>query len=854
VTVNGKLIETEGNQPIALAQIVIKKVNRSTSSDMEGNFVLREIPPSTYDLLIIAAGYDDTTILITIPENLTVFQLDTIKLPSKVILLKEVEVTSSVIKLGDEQKNPTATSTVTTREIQEQMGSTEFPEILKSTPGIYTSMAGGSLGAGRVNVRGFSSENTAVMINGIPMNDMENGRVFWSNWGGLNDVTRYKQVQRGLGNSRLAVSSVGGTINILSKPTEMRKGVGLQYALTNSSYRNKIMLTASTGLVKNWAVTVSGSRRWGSGYRPGTYTDSWAYYASVYKKAGENHQFLFTVFGAPQKTGIGYSATQLEYETYGYDYNKAWGYYNGEEKNRSVNQFHKPQIMLSHYFDISKKSKLTTNVYTSIGRGGQTNIQRTVGSSSLNSSYFYDENGQFNWDTLYALNSSNITTSQTNIGQVSGARSKYYLENRHNDHNWYGLLTFLKSDITDKFSLTIGLDGRLYKGKHYATVEDILGGKYFIDQDQFKNDADFDANTPNKAVTTGDTVRYNYTSHVNWIGAFAQSDYSVGKFDFFVTANISNTSYYREGKFNPAAYDVAGVSGYGKSEILSFMNFTSKGGIGYRLSGRHHLFFNGGYFNRAPFFSNAFVDPRFSNQVIDDLKNEEMKSVEGGYGYRSGKFTINIDLYYTVRDNFSTTESYLVDGGDFSDFMINNIGAIHKGVEVEAKLKPMRKLELNGMISIGDWRWSKNGTATVRNNNTLLISQSQQTIYIEGLPVGNAAQSIAALRARYQLPLFAYIGIGWNYFDRLFLDYSPAYRITPIYEEPIQLNSFDTYDLFAGKSFRLKNAGHTIRLLFNVNNLLNRQLLIDGNESPGNPPFLQTGRPRTYNISINYQF
>jgi iron complex outermembrane receptor protein len=851
-SVKGKVIDLEGNQPVPLVQVVLDKYGRGTSTDMEGNFVFNNLPQGSYELRVVAIGYQEyvTTFSLEAGQQLL---LDTISISTDVLMMKEVTVTSSVIALGDERQTPTATSSINARDIQEQMGSTEFPEVLKSMPGIYTSMAGGSLGAGRVTVRGFGSENTAVMINGIPVNDMENGRVYWSNWGGLNDVTRMKQVQRGLGNSKLALSSIGGTINILSKPTDMRKGVIGSYAITNSSYRHRLMLTASTGLMKTWAVTFSGSRRWGDGYRPGTFTDSWAYYLSVYKKLGKRHQFLFTGFGAPQKTGGGYNAFQSEYEKYGYLYNKAWGYHEGEVKNRSVNQFHKPQLMLSHYFDVSKKTQLTTNAYVSIGRGGSTNIQRSLGSASLNSGYFYDDNGQFVWDTLYAINRANVVTSQTHLGSITGARSKYYLEKRNNHHNWYGILSSLKTDVTQRLSFSGGVDGRLYHGKHFATVEDLLGGSYMIDQDQFKGNADHNALVPNYAATVGDIVRYNYNSSINWLGVFGQGEYRLGPLDFFLTANYSRTSYYREGLFQATAYDDAGIGGYGKSKNLVFFNHTIKGGVNYRITGRHNVFVNAGYFNRAPFFVNAFVNPTMSNQIMDDLKNEQIKSVEGGYSFRSGKVIANLNVYYTKRENFMNTESYLslVDGV-FVDVLTSDVGAIHKGIELDVKVKPIRSLELNGMLSLGDWTWSDNAKATLRNNNTL-VEFRQQEVYVKGLPIGNAAQTVAALRARYQLPFFAYVGLGWNYFDRLYMDYSPAFRVDPNNTAPLKLNSFYTFDFFAGKSVRFKKSGDMLRFTFNINNLLNKMFLVEGNENPSTTPYYQTNRPRIFYFSVSYE-
>ena len=858
-SVKGRVFDPDTKEMIPLAQVIIAHLNRGASTDMEGNFEINNIPSGKHEVRISAVGYEDVKLNITIVEGQQL-NMDTVKVPSGVVMLNEVQLSSSVISMGDEHQTPMATSTVSAREIQEQMGSGEFPEVLKSTPGIYTSMAGGSLGSGRVTVRGFASENTAVMLNGIPVNDMENGTVFWSNWGGLNDVTRYKQVQRGLGNSKLAISSVGGTINIISKPTEMRRGVGVSYARTNGSYTDRLMVTASTGLVKNWAVTFTGSRRWGNGYRPGTYADSWAYYLSAYRKLGERHQLLFTGFGAPQTTGTALSVTGAQIVQYGYLYNPSWGYYNGQVRNRNMNQFHKPQFMLTHYFDISKKMKLTTNVYTSIGRGGGTSIQRTVGSASLSNSYFYDQNGQFNWDTLYSINEHNNVTSQTDIGQISGPKSEYYLEKRHNDHNWYGILTSLKTDIKENFTVTFGVDGRIYKGRHYATVEDLLGGKYFLDQNQFTGNSDNNTLTPNHAVTVGDVVRYNYSSSVNWLGLFAQTDYSVGKFDIFFTANGSRTSYYRNGLFNPSAYDSTGISGYGKSQTLSFYNCTVKGGINYRITGRHNLFVNAGYFNKAPMFANAFVNPLVSNLVMPNLKNETIKSIEGGYGYKSGKFSGNLNVYYTVRDNYMFTDSYLDPySGQFLDYLVTGVGAIHKGVEMDVKVKVLRKIDLSGMLSIGDWRWSKDGYATIRNDNTLQVVQYNQKIYIKGLPIGNAAQTVYALRARYQLPFNAYAGLGWNYFNRLYLNYSPAYRTIPVsgieeLNHNSTTNGFNTFDLFAGKNFKLPKFGHNIRLTLNITNLLNRQFIVEGSENPGYPNYYQTGRPRIYNIALTYEF
>ncbi|MCS6822910.1 MAG: TonB-dependent receptor [Cytophagaceae bacterium] len=859
----GVLVDKNINEPIPNSQVTLQNQSITTTSDAQGAFVLSGIPAGTYTLLITNTGYNDYLQEVTIADNQEV-NLDTILIVPSVLLLKEVEVSSSIITGKKERETPTAVSTVTARDIEEKMGSAEFPEVLKSTPGVYTSMSGGALGAGRITVRGFGSEYTAVMINGIPVNDMENGRVYWSNWGGLNDVTRYKQVQRGLGASKLAISSVGGTINIITKPTEIRKGISSSYAITNSSYRHRAAFTASSGLINDsWAVTISGSRRWGEGFRPGTYADSWAYFISAYKKINSKNSLVFTGFGAPQETGLAYDATGEQYIKYGAFYNRQWGYHNGKKKNVAVNTFHKPQLMLNHYYNINEKISLTNSIYYSVGKGGSTAIQRTVGSVSLNTNdYFYDTNGILNWDTIYAINGSNLqVVDTTHVGRVVAYRSKYYLEKRHNNHKWYGGISSFRYDVNDRFSFTTGVDVRFYKGSHYATVEDLLGGDFFLDQDMFKNNADFNAQIPNRAVQKGDTVRYYYTSNVSWYGLFGQVEYKIRKVDVFFTGNLSQTSFFRTGKFQHEFYANNNLDGFGKSQTLRFTNFTTKGGINYRITGRMNVFFNAGYFNRAPFFTNVFVDARVSNQLINTIKNETIHSVEAGYSYRTPRITGNINAYYTVRDNWAFTESYLSNdlaGGNFANFLVSEVGAIHKGIEADVKLKLIRKLELSGMLNLGDWRWNGNAKAFVRNDATLGVIQEEQTIYIDRLPIGNAAQTIVGINARYQLPYFSWIGITMNHFDKLFIDYNPSYRVVEGNTEVLRLKPYQLFDLFMGKNIRIKKTGHSIRLMFNINNVLNNLYVIEGSEFPGlsntHQYFYQFGRPRTYFLSLTHSF
>ena len=214
-----------------------------------------------------------------------------------------------------------------------------------------------------------------MMVNGVPMNGMENNKVYWSNWSGLSDVTRSMQVQRGLGASKVSSPAVGGSINIITKSTEAQKGGFVSYGMGNDGY-NKILFGVSSGLSKDgWAFTLLGGKTWGDGYVQGTEFEGYTWFASIAKRFNENHQLTLTAFGSPQwhnqrnnQNGLSIKEWQRVKKYMGddspYKYNPTFGYdKNGQVRNSSRNEYHKPQISLNHLWQIDQKSSLSTALY-----------------------------------------------------------------------------------------------------------------------------------------------------------------------------------------------------------------------------------------------------------------------------------------------------------------------------------------------------------------------------------------------------------------------------------------------------------------------------------------------------------
>ncbi len=480
-TVRGQLVDSETGEPLVGAAVMVEGTTQGSTTDIDGYF--KQSVASNATLLFKYVGYKDQKKKIT--QKGTSVELGIIKMQPDAVMLADVTITSSVAVA---RKTPVAVSTIDPVFIEEKLGSQEFPEILKSTPGIYTTKDGGGYGDSKTNVRGFKSENVAMMINGVPMNGMENQKVYWSNWAGLSDVTRSMQVQRGLGASKVSSPAVGGSINIITKSTDAQKGGFVSYGMGNDGY-NKILFSVSSGLSKDgWAFTLLGGKTWGDGYIQGTEFEGYTWFASIAKRFNDNHQLTFTAFGAPQwhnqrsnQNGLSIKEWQRVKQYMGddspYKYNSTFGYRNGQVYNSARNSYHKPQISLNHLWQIDQKSSLSTAAYVSIGRGDG---YRGTGDSDYSNKWYGSTNGLVNNDFRRPDGTFDYDAVETMNAQ-STTGSKMVMSKMMNNHMWYGLLSTYTTKFGENFDFYGGIDLRYYKGLHQDILTDLFGGKYFVD-------------------------------------------------------------------------------------------------------------------------------------------------------------------------------------------------------------------------------------------------------------------------------------------------------------------------------------------------------------------------------------
>lgn len=856
-TLKGSVVDSETNIPLAGANVVENGTSNGTITDFDGSFILSTASTSG-TLTISYIGYSIQTVSFSNISGTE--ELGPIKLQLDSDALAEVILVGrGVIDMASDRQTPIAVSTISSVEIQTKgIGNVEFPEIMKSTPSVYVSNQAGGFGDSQMFLRGFDQTNTAFLLNGQPINGMEDGRVYWSNWSGMSDVANAVQVQRGLGSSKLAISSVGGTVNIVSRVADNREGGFVRFMGGNDSYL-KGTVSYNSGLQGKWAYSFlfdhwQAHRK----FAEGTTGQGQNYFVGIGYMPNEKHSFNFLLTGAPQFHDQNYSKRLEVYEEYGKLYNDNSGFKDGERYTFRRNYYHKPIANLNWDWEINEKSFLSSVLYASWGRGGGT------GPAGSSRNIVRDEFGNIDFD---AIVQNNIQGADNGIGSYDAGSMVRRMS--VNNHNWYGFLTNYENEINENFNFNVGIDTRMYSGNHWYQLNDLLGLNGYADNfgfdgmrpDNYVITETFEANpwaALFNSASEDQRFNYDYTEYINYIGAFGQAEYKKQKFSAFIQGAVSTQSYQREGR--ATGVEIEGVNGLGKSEKVNKTGYNIKGGMGYTFVDGHTIFANAGQYSRQPYLDNIFEDIRNSNYIlsgINEVDNEEITGIEAGYRIRSGNVSLDLNGYYTKWGNRFV---YNFIPGDPNSSNPNQqlnrvqrftgVTQVHKGFEFEGKYRYSSVFMIRAFGSIGNWKYDGTTPYQTRSeeNNQVL---DEGTLDLTGTKVGNAAQTSFGFGFKYEIIDGLAIDADYNIYTDLygFVDTREVINAAlrgEVYQAE-RLSAFTLLD--AGLSYKFNFGGNNVTFRANVHNLANESYLSQ-KDSYG----YYWGNGRTWNASLRYDF
>lgn len=882
-TVKGKILNSETEKAMANVMVSVVGTTIFQKTTTNGSFELNNVPIGNQVVKIQLGGFETQQFPVKVSEK-------TIDL-GEITLFEDIQEDEdlSTISLSDDELD------------DDTGGADNISGLLSSSRDLFSRTAAFEFSSSFFRVRGLDSDNATVTINGIEMNKLYNGRPQWSNWGGLNDVLRNQELTQGINASSFTFGGILGATNINTRASEARVGGRITYSSSNRSYSNRVMASYASGLNSDgWAFTVSLGRRWGQeGYLDASSYNAYSLFASIEKKINDKHSINLTNIFTPNRRGKSSPNTQEVFDLKDRKYNEYWGYQNDDKRNSRIKKVEEPIIMLNHYWTISNKTTLNTNVAYQFGKLGNSRLDYggsdiiggfpNGGGANPSPTYYqklpsfflrnspdnlglaylaqqqFQDNGQINWDQLYFANSSNAN---------NGLNSTYILYEDRVDDTQYTINTILNTEINDNILIDGSVSYKSLESNNFAEVIDLLGGTGYLDIDGFSdniNEAQNDLLNPNRIVIEGDKFKYNYTIFAAIINAYAQAQFKYNKLDFFLSGSVTNTEYQREGLFKNGGFS---NSSLGKSNKLTFTGFGAKTGVTYKITGNHLLNINGAYIAKAPSIRNTFSNSRENNAVVGDknglnITEEKILSTDMSYILRSPKLTGKFTGYYTKIEDATEISFFFADGigGDNTAFVqevLQGIDKLHVGAELGLEYQIIPTIKLKGVASLGQYTYNNNPNLTL---TTEPDAEALTAGFVDGFrnfgqsnlknyKLAGGPQTAYSVGFEYRDPNFWWFGATTNFFSNTYIDVSPLTRSSnfttdfdgnlfndydeDLARELLKQEKFDDYmvvNLVGGKSWKIRNK--YIGFFASINNLLDKDYKTGGFEQGRNANYRQ---------------
>ena len=847
--IKATVVSRVGRTPIAGANVELKKGGvkmQELRTGNDGKFFFQDLANDNYSLIVAAPGYTETQVNVTVEKGLVRDLIFVTLVPASQI--NEVDDSSfGEFDLDDS-------------------GYTDTPTILFASNDVFTNVAGYGFSAVRYKNRGYNSESQEVYLAGVPMNDAITGYSPYSLWSGLNEAMRSKESTIGLESADYSAGGYNGVTNISAMPSDVRPGLRMSVLSNSAMYRFRFMVNYASGVLDNgWSYAINASARiGGNDWIEGVFYRNFALYAGAEKRIGDEHRIALIAFATPGERGAQNASTQEVYDLMKDNmYNSNWGYQNGKVRNARVRKPFEPVIALRYLYTPSDSFEASATLLYRTGFNGYTALDwydapdpRPDYYRNLPSYFFMDDSEynrsnvikygealemwrpgvasnanyqHINWDRLYNVNYNS-----------PDGRSKYAQEQRHVDQNDINLSGSIKWNLTELFTVTAGINGKINRTRNYKKIADLLGGQYYLNVDQFaerdfasnaaliQNDLDyFLEHGEAEKIGLGDSYGYDYLAQIRRANLWGNGTFNKGKLSVTLSAALGYEGFWREGLVRKGlfagldddgkeifyngvlltSYDSKGnvISSKGKSEVSNFLTGSAKLLASYTLSGGHRFSASFGYFSDAPTFNQAFVSARTRNSLVDGLCNSKTVSGDLSYQLSTGGYNLRATAYYTkIMDQTDVMSFYDDSQQSFTNFAMTGIDQRHVGIEFGAKMPLfVSGLTASAVLSLGEFVYTSNphmiqtvdNSAEIIRDETLPYWQSNPVFkknsdgsyaYAEdGSPivektrkhyVPSTPQLAGELALNYRTNSYWFFELNGQYFAKSWLDMNPLYR------------------------------------------------------------------------------
>ncbi len=870
-------VQDQEGKAIENAEIDLSESTNDQVADKIGYFQFVDLMPGNYSITVSRPNFDARIIEFSVTEGEKRKDLG-------IINLVRTSVEAGIVVIDDSAADT------------EDGGSSMQPTLglLSSGRDAFANIAAFELGAYWFRPRGVENRYEDVLFNGVSMSKNDDGKIEFSNWGGLNDITRYPyEFVDNINPSEFTFGNLGGVAYYNTRASSFRNQTSLAYSFTNRSYFHRVMATYGSGLTKNgWAFTVSASRRWADrGIIDGTYQDSYAYFVAIEKQFSDRHAINLTAFGAPTYRASNSPNTQEVYDLMGKNYNAYWGWQDGEKRNSRIRRMFEPVFQLTDYLKLGKTSNWNNTISYQFGRDGRSRLDWFHGADpnptyyrklpsfwfdtymmpnseggevitdneqaqydALINSWQNDQNvSQINWNQLYLANQLNKNSNGVDRGAI------YSIVEDVNEDKTFNFVSHFDTQLQPNWKLNLNFAYQNLRSDNFRAVKDLLGANFAWNLNAFGGDQPYNVDGPIQ-VKEGDRTQYSYELHRDSYNLHAGTEVDLDKWNFVASIFGAYSESQRIGDYRHHIYL---NDSYGESDIYKAFDAGVKGRATYRIDGRNFLVYNGTFFTLAPTLNEIFVNPRANNFRTPQLRNQVINSNELSFISRGQILKLRLSGYYTTMNNGTDVARYYAeqsDGGANDLFVTEILAGIDKrymGIEAGVDWKITPTINALAAAAIGDYTITNNPNVfyTADEVNRQQGFENMGPANLKGYKVAGTPQKAFTFQLKYNSPKYWWVGASANYLMDSYLDFSALNRTRNFYTNPdtgdnyyyngtmvtqdmvntlLQQRKFDDQFMLnanAGKSFLI--GGYRLGISLSVNNILNNRNYITGGFEQG---------------------
>lgn len=899
-TLKGAIVSDSLGTAAANVIVELPSSKMITTTDDLGRFYFEDIHFGSHLLLLYSSNTIADTISLFV--NRTIFDAGIIKFYIPEIAIDTVQLHIPVIAMDEQALSLDGDAE------QSNLG------LFTYSRDPFLSIASFNLAPLNFRLRGYTNNQLEVYMNGVSLNDIEDGNFFATQLGGLNEVLSERNMTYGLQADETYFGGLTGTSSIELNAGAKTKGSRISYANGNRSYRNRLLITHNSGITeRGWALSVAASRRWANeGYVAGTSFNSYSFYVGLSKKIGDKGFVHFNTLATPTVNALAAAATQEAMDLTGsVYYNPNWGLQNGEKRSARESDFFQPLMLLHYEYKPNRTTLINLSTAYQFGHSGissldwynapdprpdyyqnmpsfwlERNMPMPAVAEAYKQQWLNDEStAQINWDELYDRNSANYET----INGVSGRRSRYVLGQDRSDVRKYTFALNVKKEVGEHVSLSGGAYLAMQHNQSYKQLLDLLGGDFYVNlnqfaENQFVGNGQFnqvDLDHPNKIVREGDKYAYHFNSSFKKGIVWMQGLCSFKMLDVFIAARAGIDEFNRDGQYRNGLFP---NDSYGKSAMQTFYTYQVKGGFRLKMNAHHALFANAAVMTNPPQFEHTFISPKTRNTLLHPAVVERVKSMELGYVLKSSRWNGRVTAFATDIENVTRVRRfYYEDYTSFVNYAIHGINMRHTGLELALQANITKEFSASLAASYMQVFYTSRPEVSIYRDNDTSANVGHTTVFMKDYHVGVGPQSAYGLGLSYRSTKRWFANVNLNYVERNYIEMNPT-RLTAEAVDLLQpeteawqairkqdvLPSVFTIDVFAGKSFSLDkkmkwlNGKTTLAINVGINNILDNKEAIAGSQqlrfdyvdkNPNQfPNKLRYGLGRTYFVNVALQF